>query len=198
MKGLVLSSLLFILPIFSYGNCPVPKLQDEFILNERIISLTTTLDLEDDNGKFGTIKEKLISLARSFTYTGPSNETIATAKQKLFSWGVQIDVFDCARKKIGTIKENILKSMFKTYTTYSIEDASGEIVAISKKVSWLATSFSLKTPEGKDIAKMKRPVINFFGDKWKMQIENHKQVDPRLYIMIAAYKTSADNQRSSD
>ncbi len=193
MKSLFIITLL-LFPFFSFADCEVPSMPDQFTLNERTVSLGTVLDLEDDDGNFGKISEKLLQLTKSFHYTDISGNKVAEAKQKLLSWGVQIDVFDCQGQKIGTIKENILKSLFKVSTTYTIEDATGSVVAVSNQVDILATSFTLKDPSGNKVATLNRSAINFFGDNWNVKIYNHDVVDPRILVMIGSYKTSADNE----
>ena len=193
MKSLLIITL-FLFSFSIFADCEVPSMPDQFVLNERSISLTTVLDLQDDGENFGKVSQKLLQLARSFHYTDLSGNKIAEAKQKIFSWGVQIDVFDCDGQKIGAIKENILKSLFKVSTTYTIENATGDVVAVSNQVDILATSFTLKDPSGNKVATLKRPAINFFGDNWNVKIYNHGVVDSRILVMIGSYKTSADNE----
>ena len=195
MKGVIAMKSLFIItlmlfPFLSFADCEVPSIPNQFTLNERIISFTTTFDLQDDDGTFGKIEEKFLKLTRSFNYTDSSGYKVAEAREKPFSWGVQVDVFDCQGQKIGTIKENILKSLFKASTTYTIENVIGNVVAVSNKVDIVATSFTLTDPSGKKIATLKRPMINLFGDNWNVKVYNHDILDPRILVMIGAYKTS--------
>ena len=192
MKSLFIITLM-LFPFFSFAGCEIPSIPNQFTLNERTVSFTTTLDLQDDDGTFGRIDEKFFKLTKSFNYTDSSGYKVAEAREKLFSWGVQVDVFDCQGQKIGTIKENILKSLFKTSTTYTIENAIGNVVAVSNKVDIVATSFTLKDPSGKKIATLKRSMFSLFGDNWNVKVYNHDILDPRILVMIGAYKTSTDN-----
>ena len=190
--------LILAIPTSGWANCPVPDLPNDFILNERVIAWSTTLDLEDEEGKFGKVAERITSLTRSFNYDDQNDNRIATARQKILSWGIQVDVFDCENNKIGTIKENVIKSLLKVNTEYSILDPHGNLIAQSNKVDWLATSFTLKDDWGAVVATIERPMFNWFGDNWTINIVNNDVVDPRVLVMIGAYKTSVDNQRRSE
>ncbi len=194
MKKILIVALL--LPFASWANCPIPKLPDQFILNERLLSFSTTLDIESEGETLGKITERIISLTRSFDYDDFDGNRLATAKEKILSWGTQIDVFDCQNNKIGTIKENVLKSLLKYYTTYSILDSEGNQIAFSKKTEWLTTSLKLYDNSGKTVTTIDRPMFNLMGDNWTVNISNHKTIDPRILIVIAAYKTSVDNSRN--
>lgn len=177
-----------------------PELPSKFQIIERVIALTNTFDVSGGGASFGTIYEKLISLTRSFTYKAPDGRCLAQAREVLFSWGVEIEVSDCGGTKIGAIKENVLKSFFKVHTTYSILDAGGRAVASSKKVDWLGTEVTLYAGAGGTgmrIAKLSRPWINVFSDRWDVELYEKRTLDPRLIVMIAAYKTSVDNARRS-
>ena len=154
--------------------------------NERVVALTTTLDLENDGREYGKISEKVLSLTTSFDYVGEDGSKIATAKKKLISWGVEVDVVDCNDTLIGSIEEEVFESLLKTLTVYRILDASGVEIARSKKVDLFATSFTLRDSSGNIIASLKRPAINFLGNNWTVDIMDSEKIDPRLLVMIGA------------
>lgn len=172
-----------------------PVLPDEFTIHERIIALTDTFDLKAGKTSYGTLTEKFFSLTKSFTYTDASGRCIAKARTRLFSWGTHIDVTDCADRPIGAIKENVLKSWFKVWTTYSILDGQNKEVAVSEKVEWISTDLVLRRPNGAVIAQLHRPWLNVLSDNWNVKLLDHAAVDSRLIVLIAAYKTSVDNDR---
>jgi len=167
----------------------------EFSIRERIISLTDTFDLTAGDKVFGQITEKLISLTKSFTLTTPSGACVAKARSRILSWGTHIDVTDCEGRKIGGIKEEVFKSLLKVHTTYTILNAADQEVAVSTKVDWISTSVTLTKPGGAAIATLDRRFLNILSDSWKAHIQDAAAVDPRLLVMIAAYKTSVDNDR---
>jgi len=177
-------------------GCQVPKLPSDFTISERIISLITTFDIKSGKKNFGKITEKLISLTRSFTYHDASGNKVAEAHAKLLSWGNQVIVTDCQGNKIGKIKEEIIKSIFKVHTIYRILNAQDREIAKSEKVDWIGTSFTLRDAKGRKVAELKRPFINLLSDSWDVKIYNPQTVDSRMIVMIAAYKTSADNSRN--
>ena len=92
----------------------------------------------------------------------------------------------------------MLKSLFKIHTTYSILDASDREIAVSEKVDWISTSVTLSKPNGGVIATLKRPWLNILADSWTVKVADKSAVDPRLIVMIAAYKTSVDNDRRAE
>lgn len=177
------------------GAFSVPS---EFTIRERIVSLTDTFDLKAGGKDLGEIDEKLISLTKSFTLTAPGGACVAKARSRFMSWGTYIDVTDCSGAKIGVIKEQVLKSLFKVHTTYAILDAADREAAVSTKVDWICTSVTLRRPGGAEVATLDRRWLNILSDSWTVRIQDAAAVDPRLIVMIAAYKTSVDNDRRSE
>lgn len=53
----------------------------------------------------------------------------------------------------------------------------------------------MKDSRGSTLSTIKRPMINLTGDTWTVDIANHDVIDPRILVMIGAYKTSADKDR---
>lgn len=182
-------------PTVSPDSAPAPALPDEFTISERAISLTDTFDIKSDGASLGTITAKLISLTKSFTYEDAKGVCVAKAHARLLSWGTHIDVTDCSGQAIGGIKENVFKSLFKVQTSYAMLDAKGKELATSKKVDWISTDVTIRRPDGGAIAALHRRAINIISDKWTVKISDHAAVDSRLIVMIAAYKSSVDNDR---
>lgn len=178
-----------------------PALPSKFQIVEYVFSLTNKFDVRADGKTLGTITEKFFSLTRSFTYADPQGRCVAQARERVLSWGVHIDVTDCAGAKIGAIKENVFKSLFKVYTTYSILDGSDREVATSEKTDWIGTEMTLrggKNGTGPRVAKLSRPWLQIFSDHWDVELDDPKAADSRLVVMIAAYKTAVDNARRAE
>ena len=176
----------------------VPMLPDALTIHERLFALTSTFDLKAGGVRLGTITEKFFSLTKSFAYADAQKNCVAIARARLLSWGTAIDVTDCAGRPIGAIKENVLRSFFKTWTTYSILDAQGGEIATSEKVEWISTDLTIRRPDGRTIAELRRSWLNILSDNWTMTIQDHASVDSRLIVFIAAYKTSVDNERRNE
>lgn len=190
--GFLCFCVLFIATTVFAQNCVVPK---NMKLKEKIISVTTNLFLEDDDGNnLGTVTEALISLTKTFTYKDSEGKLISTAKEAFISVGTKINVYDSEQMLIGVIQENILKSWFHAYTVYTISDASGNKIATSEKLELLSTQIVLSDQKGNELVSLKRPrpMINIFSDTWNITYKSSK-IDPRIVVMIAAYKTAADN-----
>ena len=189
----------FLLSLFlqstAHASCITPTLPSELKLSEKLISLTTSLNLKANDVKLGSIDENFFSLVTTFTYNDANHQKIAVAHDKFISWGNDIIVNDCEGNKIGEIKEEILKSLFKVYTTYSILDEKENILGTSEKVDWIGTHFTLFDKNKKIIAELSRPFINFLTDEWTIKIAKPGVIDNRILVMIGAFKTHADNER---
>lgn len=183
------------LPVTPQSSGSAPALPDELTIHERVFSLVNTFDLKAGSSTLGTITEKFFSLTRAFTYVDAKDDCVAKARARLLSWGTRIDVTDCSDRPVGAIKENVLKSLFKVYTQYSILDAKGTEIATSEKVDWISTDLTIRRPDGRVIAALHRPWLNILSENWTVKIADHAVVDPRMIVMIAVYKTSADNER---
>lgn len=190
-------ALSFLLSIFSSGG-PARALPDNFQVKERLIfKLKSAFDVEANGKDYGVVTERLVSLKRSFVFTDNSGATVATAYTALLSWGTQIDIVDGAGNSIGTIKEEVFSSMFKTWTTYKVLDARGNVVAYSHKSEIFATDITLESTSGKVVAELHRGYFNWFGDSWAVTVKDRSVVDPRILPFIAAYKTQSDNDKDS-
>jgi uncharacterized protein YxjI len=198
VAGVDVPAVVVPLPVSAAPQNPAPKLPDEFVIHERVLSLFNNFDLNAGGSKLGSITEKVISLTRAFTYSDAQGVCVAKARARILSWGTHIDVTDCAGRPVGAIKENVLKSLFKVWTEYALLDASGHVVAISEKVDWISTSMTISRPKGGAVATLRRPWLNILSDNWTVKISDHAAVDSRVLVMIAAYKTSVDNARRAE
>ena len=154
--------------------------------------MTTTLDAQAGGDNLGTVSAEMLSLTRSFVFKDNTGAVAATGSVGMFTWGTQINMVDRSGKAIGAIKEEVFSSVFKTYTTYQVLDASGQAIATSEKLEFLSTDILLKSSSGVVMAELHRSWFRLFGDRWTVDIRDPR-VDPRLTLMIAAFKTGADN-----
>ena len=174
-----------------------PVLPKTFEIFENAISFSDTFTVHNDEQRFGLIKEKIFSLSKSFWFENADGVVIAEAKESLLSWGTEIKVYDGNGALIGEIHEKVFNSLFKVKTSYTIRNSKGEKIAQSEKVDWVSTSFTIKDKDGRTLLKMDRPWMSFPADRWSVRLYDSEIVDPRLSLMIAAYKSSVDNDRSS-
>ncbi|MDD5456005.1 MAG: hypothetical protein PHV30_03115 [Candidatus Margulisbacteria bacterium] len=169
----------------------------KFNVCEKRLTLTTSFSVSSDAGEHGSVRAKFFNLSTQFEFKDKSDNLVATGKKALVSWGTRIDVYDSQNNKIGTIREEVLKSLFKRYTSYKILDSNGNEIAKSKKLDFGATGITLYNPSGKEIATIDRPWINIFRDNWNIDIKDRSAVDMRILVLIGAYKTYSDNAKSS-
>lgn len=169
----------------------------EYQLHERVfLKLTNTLDVTEHGHSAGKVSENLIQLSRTFNWTDENGNTKATARVAVISWGTEILVYDGSGNKVGSIEEHVFQSFLKTWTSYSIKDANGREVATSDKTEWLGTTFRIKGADGNLVAELERPWVNWMGDNWNLTIKQPGVVDDRVLVMIGAFKTAADRDKS--
>lgn len=187
--------ILLLLPIISFANeCPKMDKVKDFTISERVISIGTNFTLEDDKGELGRIEEKIISLTRAFLIYNKKNELVARGKKRMISWGSVVDVFDCNDKKIGSIEEKVVESLFSIKTKYRITDSMDRELASSDMLSLDVSRLEVKE-RNKTLLKMKRGFIQMFGDKWKVSVTSDTNIDQSLILLIPAFKTASDNSR---
>jgi uncharacterized protein YxjI len=195
-------ALLALLSLRSCGDNtdsgPARTLPASFDVKQRVFfKWTETFDVSGDGVNYGTVSQKLVSFTKSFNYDDNTGARTATASVAVLSWGTQIDVVDGAGKRIGTIKQELFTSPFKTWTTYRILDGDGNQVATSQKSEFWSTSFDLTANDGHLIATIHRNAWNWMGDNWSVTVKDSAAVDPRIEVMIAAFKTSADEEQKA-
>ncbi len=183
-------------PTSSQGSLSAaPALPSEFEIYENV---TPSFGLWKGKTRLGTIKRNLLRLTKTFTYLGKDKSTLAKARARIITLGATIDVTDEAGLKIGTIKEDLLKSLLKVYTHYTIYDAAGKEIATSEKLDLFSTEVTLRAPDGRVVAEVrrgfKRNLMRVY-DLWDVKIKDASIVDPRMLVFIPAYKTTVDNSR---
>lgn len=179
------------------GTCGALALPNEFLIDEKLIAIGNKFTIKSSNTIPGTIEEKIFSIGKTFTLYNDKHEPVAVAHERVLSWGVNIDVTDCNGQKLGSVHEEIIKSMFHAFTTYSILDANDRVLAQSEKIDFISTDFQIFDKSNTPVARIYRGAFQFLTDKWQVTIRS-QDLDPRLYVFIAAYKTAADNEKSNN
>lgn len=178
---------------------PAPALPNNFEIVQKAFTWGKTFEVKAGGVTHARIVEKLFTWGRTFRYENNNGLLVASAHAKPFSWGVHIDVFDSSGALIGSIKEDLNRSIFSPYTIYHILDANGQEVALSKKYQLFSTDITLTNPRtGQQVANMHRNALNFLGDTWYVSVQNREGVDPRLLVVISAFKTAEDADRAAD
>lgn len=200
MKSALFTILSLPLCLQAFADCPTPQLPAQFNSRQALISIGTDMYMTGPNrADLGLVMERTFRLTTTFDYVDHNKQKIATARKRALSIGTAIDVFDCENKKIGTIQENVVSSLFGggIYTTYEIYDAEGKKVATSEKVQWGNTTFDIKGEAGKSEVVMTRPWTSSLTgiDNWNITINKDSKIDPRIFVMIPAFKTAGDTER---
>lgn len=177
------------------GSKEIQALPNHFELSERVLfKRKTSFSVEADGKSYGNVSEAVIPVPRTLLLLDNNGATTASASVAILSWGTEINVDDGSGHRIGTIKEEVISSMLKTWTTYRILDAAGNQIAESHKTEFIDTDITLNAPDGKVMATMHRGWFTKFGDSWTVDVKDPR-IDPRLALMIAAFKTAADNDK---
>jgi len=171
------------------------EIPNDFSITEDFISVGTDMTLSNDNGDFGKVIERTFSFGKTFELYDNQKNIQATAKEEMFSFGVEIKIFDNKGLLIGSMKEEIFESIFSVKSIYSIYDKNEKQIGKSKKLNFISTDVEIFDNSGSSIITIHRPAINLVTDKWEIKTNNNNNIDKRLFIFIAAYKTSADNEK---
>lgn len=179
--------------------CLPTRLTDENVIkvSENFNLLRNTSDVTTSTVR-GKIKETVFSLKTEYTLQ-MEKKTAAVGRMSMFSWGTEIKYYDEHDAYLGYLKEDVLKSLVSWHSTYYVYDKNDQLIAESKKSELLSTSINLYSPNGDLIAKIHRPngFLTFGFDEWTITIQKPGVIDDRVLILIAAYKTHADNEKDN-
>lgn len=167
-------------------------------IEEKVLAWGTDFNIVEGENVLGKIDEKILSWGATFNFSDNQARPYGSTKSEVFSWGSKAHVYDAKGNEIGLIEEEILKSLFKVATEYTIRSALGKVLSVSKKMELLSTEVLLyDSSETQVIAKLYRPAFNLVGDKWQLEVYDSSKIDLRFLLAICAHKTYVDNARSS-
>lgn len=161
-----------------------------FTMEQNIVSFGTDMDISTG----GRVEERLLSFGRKFEYFDKSGKLKATAKERVFSLGNVIEITDENGRKIGSVEQEIIESMFSLATVYSIKSADGRVLAESEKLDFFTTNVSISDNEGGDVT-MSKAFISI-GDSWDVEINSN--IDERLIIFIPSFISAAQSSKKSE
>lgn len=179
-----------------YSNF-LPK---KFTIAEEISMFFNGFKLFDEkNNKLDYRMDQKIWITTTLSLTNTKfNKKVASADKSLFSWGAEMNIYDKDGNSIGKIKEKVLSSMFKTYTSYIIYDKNDKVIWNSEKVEFWVTTIKIKDPKGNIIFTLKRGLFNIFTDDWSVEKNKEKAIDDRIVVFIAAFKTISDQEKERE
>ncbi|OQW50824.1 MAG: hypothetical protein A4S09_10885 [Proteobacteria bacterium SG_bin7] len=204
MRFLLKNIILALVAFFSFvgsiqaNDCPIIRQQQSYNINQKFFTIGSDFDILSGEHKLGKVIQKVFNWGKTFELLNENGQLVAKARQQVVSFGVKVDVYDCQNRVIGSLQENILKSLFKIQTVYSIMDGNGQLAGQSKKLDFFGTDITFFNASGQLNASLSRPFINWMTDKWVLVLNGNSTVDSRILFFTAAYKTSADSDRNSD
>lgn len=169
----------------------------DFSIQARLLSIGLDMAMKNEQGNFGFIEQRVINLTPTFEIFDAGHQLQARARQQAFSFGTKIHITDANGGALGSVEENVFKSLFRIKTSYSVKGPNGEVLATSEKLDWAGTKVAIKSPGGQVVATMKRPMLDWGGATWTVNIMEGTNIDRRLILFIPAFKTLADHGRSS-
>ncbi len=195
---LVISSFTFLtmsLSAHADKACPISDLPPLYEVNQVSTMVGIDFEVTDGKKKYGEIQQRKARIRSTFEYRNAKNELISYAEKSKLSWGNEIIVYDCNKKKIGSFHEENLKSTFSSvYTQYSIYDENGNKKGKSEKVGG-DPEFTLTTITGTPIAKVSKPLsINpskVWHDHW--QVQDFGILDKRMIPFVGTFRTLASS-----
>lgn len=192
-------------------SCSPPKLPLSFHVNQKVIAAGWNFEVKSDDGNtdYGSVQESLLSWEKKLIWSFKSTKQ-STGVEAAISWGEQIKILDCNQNELATLQEQVFAGFSNAVSKYSIENKEGTKVGVSEKVEWIgAPEFTLKSAdENRVLAKIRRPTFSW-GDQWQIQrfhLANDTQAhpsdalvqDPRVLIMLAAFKTASKESTTKD
>ncbi len=172
------------------------RIPEEFTITERLFSPISTFDVRTDLAPVAVVRKRILSLTSTFDLEDPFERPIATAQSRFFAWGTVADVAEPNGEKIGWIEEDVLRII--PWAEYRVFNKDNQLAAIARMNFW-GTSFELYHPDRPEeiYASISRPFIRIFRDDWTVQIRNlsvfeQNIIDPRLLILLAVFQTDKD------
>lgn len=202
LRSLIYSFIFFSTTITTILSSSIPEqstakyLPEEFFVNQRLLSWTTSFDVESKELKLGYVHRRFLSLAIQYDFYDVQEKLQATARQRFFSFGSLFDITDVDENTLGTVEERI----FTFFPTFTIVSPTGQILADASLNFW-GTTYTLTSPlipNSEPIATLSRPFINWWGiDNWtvkilKPEVFNENNIDPRLFVVVMAFQTDRD------
>lgn len=168
------------------------ELPNKFTLTKEIISIGTVMDIKDANGNdLGKIDEKILSIGKTFEYLDANGNLIAKAHQKPLNLYTVIKISDARGTLIGSLEQEVLESLVSVYNIYSIKDATGRVIAKSKKLNLFTKTVEIYDTNGNIVVFARKKIISLTPE---YDITISGNIDKRLVVFIGAFLTTAEDK----
>jgi uncharacterized protein YxjI len=196
------------LALFTTGGCshleqkerePVPakvarrELGNSMTMKEILFAYGTDLVIKDSDGVIGTVEQRTLKLTPSFEYRDNNGQVVAYASQQMLSFGTHIDIYDSSGAKIGAFQDKVFRNLLSISRMFSIQDAQGNEIGTSDKISFFGTSIKIYDRDKKHAATISRPAFDLGLADWSIEITGG-EIDPKMLVFIPSYKTYSDKQ----
>ncbi|HVJ65111.1 MAG TPA: hypothetical protein VM901_07645 [Bdellovibrionota bacterium] len=150
----------------------------------------------DDQYHYGNMREQYFAWGQTFDFVTKDGAKLATAKQKAFSWGTEIEYFH-GDQKIGSIREDLIRSAFTpTFNKYEIFDAQGNRVGYSEKLELFGSNnIMFYNPQGVHVASVHGGKYSIPEHSWSVEVKQPSEIPNEILGFVAAYKSKADLER---
>lgn len=180
---------------YAFTNLEMPE---QFIITQKLLSWTSTFDIESKQFKLGKVQRRFFSLSIQYDFYDCFEQLRSTGRLRWLSWGNVFDVTDAQERLIGTVEERVLNF----FPTFDIISPFGEKLATATINFW-GTQYILKDPvTEQEMATLSRPFLSF-QPNWTIDVINPelfalKNIPPELFILIAVFQTDREYWNSQN
>ncbi len=181
-------------------ECGPLSLPNSFSIDEKLFTVSGGLKVKDNGKTIAFLNKKFWAMTETYILRNSDKKTVGSANRIPFEIGFHYQMKDCNGQKLGSFHiENTITNVLSNdnYAVYSIKDAAGNTVLESERFTVLATE--IKVTKAGDpsqvVAILKRSFVGAIAnDQWTVDVLQPTQIDARVVLFIAAFKTLADNE----
>jgi hypothetical protein len=169
----------------------------EFDIRKDPYLFSTHFQIDSTNTYTGTVKKSAFRLRTEYELSD-ENGWQATGKRRimtllgdLFTWGVEIDIYDTSGVQIATVDGQAGTSNIAKFNLYEYDDEGNHTRVGVAFLDGDFDTFTLFPDENnpEPIAKLERYNVSISGqiDYWKIKVYHPEQIDDRLVRIFAAF-----------
>ncbi len=181
---------------FAMANeCPSIPRHTNYMMKQELFSIGSDFTLMADDHAVGEVTQQIFNIGTVFTLKNSDGQVVAFAKQRVFSFGTKIDIYDCNKKLVGKLQENLLQtSAFGIRSVYSILDVNDKLIGQSDKKTFFKTTINFFDVNQRLNASISSVLKILGSNNWSISQSDESIIDPNLLFFTAAYKALADRK----
>jgi hypothetical protein len=151
--------------------------------------VSTYFEMYGDNRYEGRVIKNHINVRTAYDLYDPMGNYQAQGICQVLSlgffyaWAKDIDIYDAQGERIGLIEGQLLTTTSAKYSFYNQDD---ELLA-DAYLDCKSSGFTVMTPDGRTIAKLKRQFIQDDIDPWEVVIYETHLLDKRIFRIFSAF-----------